>query len=261
MAIENIFGAPPEYLSGLLGVDPDKLRKQALTTGLVNTALAFAAQPRNQQYGSVLPYAARALMAGQQGAQGVYSGALQDFQTKQKIEELKRQQQKQQRVESLISNIPDEKQRMLAEISPEKFVETQFKQPESPFAKLNPKDYTEDSLKKFLVTGEYSDLAPAPQLTEAIKNFEYAQSRGYKGSFEDWAKSLSPYQLAQLGIDKAQLDLDIQRSRYQYGEPMPQIPRTVTLQDVADTARNSGKTTEQVKNDLKARGITIQGDK
>jgi len=107
MALENIFGAPPEYLSGLLGVDPDKLRKQALTTGLVNTALAFAAQPRNQNYGSVLPYAARALMAGQQGAQGVYQGALQDFQTKQKIEELKRQQEQQQAQKQALSQLPE----------------------------------------------------------------------------------------------------------------------------------------------------------
>jgi len=98
----NIFGQPPEYLSGLLGVDPEKLRKQATTTGLINTALAFAAQPRNQQYGSVLPYAARALMAGQQGAQGVYQGALQDFQTKQKIEEIKRQQEQNTRRQSAI---------------------------------------------------------------------------------------------------------------------------------------------------------------
>jgi len=105
MALENIFGAPPEYLTGLLGVDPEKLRKQALTTGLVNTALAFAAQPRNQRYGSVLPYAARALMAGQQGAQGVYQGALQDFMTRQKIEEIKRQQQEQQAAKSAMERL------------------------------------------------------------------------------------------------------------------------------------------------------------
>jgi hypothetical protein len=98
----NIFGQPPEYLSGLLGVDPEKLRKQATTTGLINTALAFAAQPRNQQYGSVLPYAARALMAGQQGAQGVYQGALQDYQTRQQIEEAKRKQEQQMQRQSAI---------------------------------------------------------------------------------------------------------------------------------------------------------------
>jgi hypothetical protein len=230
-----------------------------MTTGLINTALAFAAQPRNQQYGSVLPYAARALMAGQQGAQGVYQGALQDFQTRQQIEQAKRQQQKQQRVDELIGGIEDKGQRMLAEISPEKFVESQFKQPESPFAKLNPKDFTENSLKLFAQTGRYEDLKPAEQKTEAVKNYEYAQTKGYKGSFEDWAKSLSPYQLAQLGIDKQQLDLAIQESQYKYGSPQVQIPQTATMQDVSDTAKASGKTTQQVMNDMKARGIKIQG--
>lgn len=121
MAIENIFGAPPEYLSGLLGVDPDKLRKQALTTGLVNTALAFAAQPRNQNYGSVLPYAARALMAGQQGAQGVYQGALQDFQTRQQIEQAKRQQAQQQAQQELLAGITDPTQRLAAQLNPTEY--------------------------------------------------------------------------------------------------------------------------------------------
>jgi len=255
----NIFGQPPEYLSGLLGVDPEKLRKQATTTGLINTALAFAAQPRNQQYGSVLPYAARALMAGQQGAQGVYQGALQDFQTKQKIEEIKRQQQKQQRVDELIGGIKDPNQRMLAEINTEKFVESQFKQPESPFAKINPKDFTEDSLKLFAQTGRYEDLKPAEQTTEAVRNYEYAKTRGYTGSFEDWAKSLSPYQLAQLGMTKQQLDLAKQEAQYKYGFPQAQIPQTATMQDVADTAKATNKTEQQVINDMKARGITIQG--
>ena len=255
----NIFGQPPEYLSGLLGVDPEKLRKQATTTGLINTALAFAAQPRNQQYGSVLPYAARALMAGQQGAQGVYQGALQDFQTKQKIEEIKRQQQKQQRVDELIGGIKDPNQRMLAEINTEKFVESQFKQPESPFAKINPKDFTEDSLKLFAQTGRYEDLKPAEQTTEAVRNYEYAKTRGYTGSFEDWAKSLSPYQLAQLGMTKQQLDLQKQEAEYKYGLPQAPIPQTATMQDVADTAKATGKTEQQVINDMKARGITIQG--
>jgi hypothetical protein len=255
----NIFGQPPEYLSGLLGVDPEKLRKQATTTGLINTALAFAAQPRNQQYGSVLPYAAKALMAGQQGAQGVYQGALQDFQTKQKIEEIKRQQQKQQRVDELIGGIKDPNQRMLAEINTEKFVESQFKQPESPFAKINPKDFTEDSLKLFAQTGRYEDLKPAEQTTEAVRNYEYAKTRGYTGSFEDWAKSLSPYQLAQLGMTKQQLDLAKQEAQYKYGFPQAQIPQTATMQDVADTAKATNKTEQQVINDMKARGITIQG--
>jgi hypothetical protein len=127
----NIFGQPPEYLSGLLGIDPEKLRKQAFGTGLVNTALAFAAQPRNQGYGSALPYAARALMAGQQGAQGVYQGALQDYMTKQKIEDIKRQQSQQQRIQEMIGGITDSKEKLYAELAPEEYVKTKMKPPEA----------------------------------------------------------------------------------------------------------------------------------
>lgn len=95
MAIfDNLFGAPPEYLTGLLAPDQtDKLRKQAMTTGLINSAIALIAQPRNQRYGSALPYIGRALMAGQQAGQNVYSNALQGLEMQQKIAELKRQQE------------------------------------------------------------------------------------------------------------------------------------------------------------------------
>ena len=135
----NIFGQPPEYLSGLLGVDPEKLRKQAMTTGLINTALAFAAQPRNQQYGSVLPYAAKALMAGQQGAQGVYQGALQDYQTRQQIEEAKRKQTQEAERQAALSGLTDEQKRMFAIGGPQA-INRIFPEAPEPFAPILTKE-------------------------------------------------------------------------------------------------------------------------
>jgi hypothetical protein len=38
-----------------------------------------------------------------------------------------------------------------------------------------------------------------------------------------------------------------------------QMPQSVTMQDVADTARSTGKTTSQVIQDLKSKGIKVQG--
>jgi hypothetical protein len=64
-----------------------------MTTGLINSAIALIAQPRNQRYGSALPYIGKALMAGQQAGQGVYSNALQGLETQQKLAEFKRQQE------------------------------------------------------------------------------------------------------------------------------------------------------------------------
>lgn len=111
--LDNLFGAPPEYLTGLLGADAtDKLRKQAMTTGLVNSAIALIAQPRNQRYGSALPYIGKALMAGQQAGQNVYGNALQGLETQQKLAEYKRQQEQRAAREDAISKLPAEQQQM-----------------------------------------------------------------------------------------------------------------------------------------------------
>jgi hypothetical protein len=166
----NIFGQPPEYLSGLLGVDPEKLRKQAMTTGLINTALAFAAQPRNRGYGSVLPYAAQALMAGQQGAQGVYQGALQDFQTKQKIEEIKRQQEQNTRRQSAIQKfgVDNPMLQAAAEAFPEQVI------PQAALKSLETQKretfVAPDGSIRFKDTGEVAqkDIVRAPEKRETV---------------------------------------------------------------------------------------------
>jgi hypothetical protein len=117
--LDNLFGTPPEYLSGLLGQDElGGLQRKANTTGLINTALAFIAQPRNQRYGSVLPYLGRALMAGQQSGQNVYENALRGFETQQKVADLKRQQEQRQKQQQYIQTLP-ENIRAAAEANPE----------------------------------------------------------------------------------------------------------------------------------------------
>lgn len=106
--LDNLFGAPPEYLTGLLGADAtDKLRKQAMTTGLVNSAIALIAQPRNQRYGSALPYIGKALMAGQQAGQNVYGNALQGLETQQKLAEFKRQQEQSAAQQEYLKTLPE----------------------------------------------------------------------------------------------------------------------------------------------------------
>jgi len=82
----NIFGSAPEYYSGLLGQEAtDKLQKRATGTGIANALLALVAQPRNQGYGSALPYIGKALMAGQQAGQNVIESGFGDFERTQKI--------------------------------------------------------------------------------------------------------------------------------------------------------------------------------
>lgn len=63
----------PEYLQGLLGAEKYKqLEQQSNISGLLNTFVNFVAQPKNQGYGSIIPYAAKSYLAGTSGAQGVY---------------------------------------------------------------------------------------------------------------------------------------------------------------------------------------------
>jgi hypothetical protein len=86
------FGAtPPEYMGSLLGEEAvDKLRGRAATTGIANAVLGYLAAPKNQNLG-LGRIIGQSLQAGMTGAQGVYDTALQDYQTKAKIDEMNRQ--------------------------------------------------------------------------------------------------------------------------------------------------------------------------
>lgn len=92
--LDTLFGgsSQAELLGGLLGEDKlNQLRSQATQTGLINAAIGYLAQPKNQRFGSALPYLARAFTAGQQGAQGVYDDALKNWQMQQKVDEFNRE--------------------------------------------------------------------------------------------------------------------------------------------------------------------------
>lgn len=102
----NIFGDAPQSLTGLLGEQATQdLQKKALTTGLINAAIGYIAQPKNQRYGSALPYIGKALLAGQEAAQGVYGGALKDYQLQQQIEEDKRRKAQREAFDAASKNL------------------------------------------------------------------------------------------------------------------------------------------------------------
>ena len=101
----NVFGAKlPTYLSGmpasggtaatsgLLNADEiDRLKKQSLVQGLLGTAATYLSQPKNQNYGSALPYLAKAYLGGMQSSQGAYDQATQNLLTKNKLAEMQRE--------------------------------------------------------------------------------------------------------------------------------------------------------------------------
>jgi hypothetical protein len=101
----NIFEAP-EYYQGLLGEEAtNKLQNRALTTGLINAALGYIAQPKNQRYGSALPYLGRALAGGYQAGQETIRSGLTDFENQQKIAEMRRKQEQRKAFEAAVPNL------------------------------------------------------------------------------------------------------------------------------------------------------------
>jgi hypothetical protein len=143
------------------------------------------------RYGSALPYIGRALMAGQQGAQGVYEGAITDFERQQKIEEFKRKQEQrkaqEQFLEQYAGSLP-ENQRAAFKAFPElgaKIAESS----------IIPKDRKYEKVGNQLI--EVSGATPTVAFTgtdtstqpSAVQEYQFALGQGYKGSFADWKKA------------------------------------------------------------------------
>jgi hypothetical protein len=72
----------------------------------------------------------------------------------------------------------------------EKYLEIMAKEKvDSPFGKIDPAKFTQESVLKFNTTGRYEDLvATPPNPNSFIESYEYAKANGYKGSPEDWKK-------------------------------------------------------------------------
>lgn len=187
--LDTLFGLPQDnMLGGLLGNEQaDRLRQQALTSGLINTAIGYLAQPKNQRFGSPIPYLARAAMAGQQGAQGVYTDALRNYQSQLEIADAKRKQEQQTRLQEMLSGIKDPQERLLAELSPATYVreqvESQRPQKQKTFAVLTPDQATAYGLptdrgQRYqmtesgvqLIGGTESKESKGPSYTDAYKN-------------------------------------------------------------------------------------------
>jgi hypothetical protein len=94
----NMFGASPnanmEKMAkmGLLGNASyedmlAKANKQSIFQGLLSSGLAYAAQPKNQGYGSIFPYLAKAGLAGVQAAQSPYDQMGKDAMMNQQLGE------------------------------------------------------------------------------------------------------------------------------------------------------------------------------
>jgi hypothetical protein len=255
----NLFEAP-EYYQGLLGEEETKkLQGRAMTTGLVNAAIGYLAQPKTMGYGSALPYIGRALAGGLQSGQETIRSGLQDYETQQKLAEMKRKQGQQQELQTAISEITDPNERRLALLAPEEWVKSKVQKPQRKVEKVGRQlvDVTGDT-PTVLFTGDAEDSEKIPV---SAQEFERAQKDPAFKKFlqEKWtaqAQFNAPYKSA----EQERQDIE---TAYKYGVPPSAVPapKSATMQDVADTAKATGKTTNQVIQDLKSRGIRVQGAK
>lgn len=75
--LPNIFMTPDFAQTGILTDEQQKnLRNQATKAGLLGSALTYFATPQNQNYGSIVPYLAKAGLGGMGAAQDVYGSGL-----------------------------------------------------------------------------------------------------------------------------------------------------------------------------------------
>ena len=91
----NIFGASSSNTDALIKngllqqTDVDKAENQSLIRGLLGAGIGYLAQPKNQGYGSSIPYLAKGFQQGMEQAQKPYDKLVTDANQNAKLEEYK----------------------------------------------------------------------------------------------------------------------------------------------------------------------------
>jgi len=203
----NIFGTP--IPTGIL--DPqqeEKLRNQALVSGIIGTAANYLATPKNLNAGSALPYLAKAYIGGMGSSQNTVDTALNNLYRQQLLAgrndpfgtidiskftpESISEFQKTKDYGKLVP-ISTERGTNIGNIDPTKFTPeslaeyqqsgnlgdlkqiSAMEKGESPFGKINTSDYTPKSLAAFQKSGNFEDLQPKQESIKATQNYEAAQ--------------------------------------------------------------------------------------
>jgi hypothetical protein len=211
----NIFGTP--IPTGIL--DPqqeDKLRNQALVSGIIGTAANYLAQPKNLGAGSALPYLAKAYIGGMGSSQGTVDTALNNLYRQQLLagrndpfgtidiakftpESIKEFQVAKDY--SKLVPVSKEKGTNIGNIDPTKFTPeslalyqesgklgdlkqiSAMEKGESPFGKINTSDYTPKSLATFQKSGNFEDLIPKPDAIKATQDYDAPQLDQLSGKY------------------------------------------------------------------------------
>jgi hypothetical protein len=210
--------------------DIDAINNRALTSGIINAGLTYLATPKNLNAGSPLPYLGRAALAGFGASQNAVDQALNTaFRNR------------------MLAGRDDN----LRTIKQDRFEITQERQPDGSFKEIarSPLDASKDN-KQRQYTGNFENVAinMFPNIDPMDLNEE--QRKQVFNAVE---------RLAAAGT-LANLPLREQEAQYRIGNTRPTVnaPKFATMQDVSDTARATGKTTNQVIQDLKSKGIQVR---
>lgn len=211
----NVFGA--SIPTGIL--DPaqeEKLRNQALISGVLGTAANYLAQPKNLNAGSALPYLAKAYVGGMGASQGTVDTALNNLYrqqliagrndpfgtidiskfTPESISEFQRTKDY-----GVLQPISQARGTNIGNIDPTKFTPESLavyqqsgnlgdlkqisgmEKGESPFGKINTSDYTPKSLAAFQKSGNFEDLVPKPDAIKATQDYTEPQLDQLTGKY------------------------------------------------------------------------------
>lgn len=211
----NIFGTP--IPTGIL--DPqqeEKLRNQALVSGIIGTAANYLATPKNLGAGSALPYLAKAYVGGMGASQNTVDTALNNLYRQQLLAgrndpfgaidiskytpESISEFQKTKDYGKLIP-IQERRGTNIGNIDPTKFTPESLalyqetgnlgdlkqisatEKGESPFGKINTSDYTPKSLAAFQKSGNYADLVPKPDAIKSTQEYTEPQLDQLSGKY------------------------------------------------------------------------------
>ena len=111
--ILNYVAPAPTYLGKLEEVgqitsdDLDQLRNQSLVRGLLTAGLGYLAQPKNQRYGSPLPYLGKAGLMGLQAMDQPYQDYMKGFEFSTKLEKAQKSKEDEKRRLEIVQRLKD----------------------------------------------------------------------------------------------------------------------------------------------------------
>lgn len=186
-----------EELYGLLGLDPEKIRQQQMTQGLLSAGLQLLAgsgySPTRRTTGELLGQAGAAGLQAYQGAgQASVDEALRAMQLRQMMEQQKRQQSFRDATRAAMVRQPTVSDVMAQQsnIEPERLegMSIQEVAAEAPKSAVGiDRDRLLSAIAEF-APEKYLELTqPKPaDLPASVREYQFAQGQGYKGTFQDF---------------------------------------------------------------------------